>query len=153
LPASAESTPVTYADAKGQQYIAVVATGGFGVGATLASDALVVFSLSGDKSTDTLAAPVPPQNAMQTAAPAVAASAPSSAQIHLPAGPGHDLTVRVCSGCHSPDLAASQRLSAQEWNSLVQSMSARGAVATDEEFDEISGYLARSFPRSTPPSK
>ncbi len=30
LPASAESTPITYADAKGQQYIAVVATGGFG---------------------------------------------------------------------------------------------------------------------------
>ena len=57
LPASAESTPITYADAKGRQYIAVVATGGFGIGATLASDALVVFSLSGGESTDTLAAP------------------------------------------------------------------------------------------------
>src|ERR1700761_70040 len=45
LPASAESTPITYADAKGQQYIAVVATGGFGVGAALASDSGVVFSL------------------------------------------------------------------------------------------------------------
>ena len=70
LPASAESTPITYADAKGQQYIAVVATGGFGVGAALASDALVVFSLSGE-STDTLAAPV----GSQSAAPSVAASA------------------------------------------------------------------------------
>jgi quinoprotein glucose dehydrogenase len=147
LPASAESTPITYADAKGQQYIAVVATGGFGIGATLASDALVVFSLSGGESTDTLAAPT------QSAAPTVNASAPSPAPSHLPLGPGHDLTVRVCSACHSPDLAASQRLSAQEWNSLVQDMSARGAVATDEEFDQISGYLARSFPRSTPPSK
>jgi quinoprotein glucose dehydrogenase len=151
LPASAESTPIAYADAKGQQYIAVVATGGFGVGATLASDALVVFSLSGDESTDTLAAPT--QNATQSALPTVTASAPASAQTHLPPGPGHDLTVRVCSACHSPDLAASQRLSAQEWNSLVQNMSARGAVATDEEFDQISGYLARSFPQSTPPSK
>ena len=147
LPASAESTPITYADAKGRQYIAVVATGGFGIGATLASDALVVFSLSGGESTDTLAAPT------QSAAPTVTASASSPAQAHLPPGPGHDLTVRVCSGCHSPDLAASQRLSAQEWNSLVQDMSARGAVATDEEFDQISGYLAQSFPRSTPPSK
>jgi quinoprotein glucose dehydrogenase len=152
LPASAESTPITYADAKGQQYIAVVATGGFGIGAALASDALVVFSLSGE-STDTLAAPLPTQNSTQSAAPAVTASAPLPGQNHLPPGPGHDLTVRVCSGCHSPDLAASQRLSAQEWNSLVQNMSARGAVATDEEFDQISGYLARSFPRSTPPSK
>jgi quinoprotein glucose dehydrogenase len=152
LPASAESTPITYADAKGQQYIAVVATGGFGIGAALASDALVVFSLSGE-STDTLAAPLPTQNSTQSAAPAVIASAPLPGQNHLPPAPGHDLTVRVCSGCHSPDLAASQRLSAQEWNSLVQNMSARGAVATDEEFDQISGYLARSFPRSTPPSK
>jgi quinoprotein glucose dehydrogenase len=147
LPASAESTPITYADAKGQQYIAVVATGGFGIGAALASDTLVVFSLTGE-TTDTLAAPV----TSQSAAPAVAASVPSS-ENHLPAGPGHDLTVRVCSACHSPDLAASQRLSEQEWNSLVQNMSARGAVASDEEFDEITGYLARSFPRSTPPSK
>jgi quinoprotein glucose dehydrogenase len=157
LPASAESTPITYADAKGQQYIAVVATGGFGIGATLAGDALVVFSLSGGESADTLAASLPTQdattNAMQSAAPTVPATAPASAQNHLPPGPGHDLTMRVCSGCHSPDLAASQRLSAQEWNSLVQNMSARGAVATDEEFDQISGYLARSFPRSTPPSK
>jgi quinoprotein glucose dehydrogenase len=149
LPASAESTPITYADAKGQQYIAVVATGGFGVGATLASDALVVFSLSGAESTDTLAAPLP----TQSAAPAVTAAAPSPAQNHLPPGAGHDLTVRVCSACHSPDLAAGKRLSAQEWNSLVQDMSARGAVASDEEFDQIAGYLARSFPRSTPPSK
>ena len=146
LPASAESTPITYADAKGRQYIAVVATGGFGIGASLASDALVVFSLSGGESIDTLAAPT------QSAAPTVMHPR-LPAQMHLPPGPGHDLTVRVCSGCHSPDLAASQRLSAQEWNSLVQNMSARGAVATDEEFDQISGYLARSFPQSTPPSK
>jgi quinoprotein glucose dehydrogenase len=147
LPASAESTPITYADAKGQQYIAVVATGGFGIYATLASDALVVFSLSGE-STDTLATPLD----RPSAAPTVTASAPP-AQNHLPPGPGHDLTVRVCSACHSPDLAATQRLSAQEWNSLVQDMSARGAVASDEEFDQITGYLARSFPRSTPPAK
>ena len=46
LPASAEATPITYADAKGQQYIAVVATGGLGIGAALASDSLVVFSLT-----------------------------------------------------------------------------------------------------------
>jgi quinoprotein glucose dehydrogenase len=151
LPASAESTPITYADPQGQQYIAVVATGGFGIGATLASDALVVFSLSGGESADTLAAPT--QNATQSAAATVSSSAPSPAQSHLPPGPGHDLTVRVCSACHSPDLAASQRLSAEEWNSLVQNMSARGAVASDEEFDQITGYLARSFPRNIPPSR
>jgi quinoprotein glucose dehydrogenase len=149
LPASAESTPITYADAKGQQYIAVVATGGLLIGAALTGDSLVVFSLTGE-STDTLAALAKPQNAAPAAnAVATVPSAPSP----LPPGPGHDLTVRVCSACHSPDLAASQHLSAQEWNSLVQNMSARGAVATDAEFDQITDYLARSFPRSTPPTQ
>jgi mono/diheme cytochrome c family protein len=74
-----------------------------------------------------------------------------SAQNHLPPGPGHDLMVRVCSGCHAPDIAANQHLNPQEWNGLVQNMSARGAVATDEEFDQITDYLARSFPRTAPP--
>jgi quinoprotein glucose dehydrogenase len=149
LPASAESTPITYADAKGQQYIAVVATGGLLIGAALAGDSVVVFSLTGE-STDTLAAMAKPQNAAPVANAVV--SVPS-APTHLPPGPGHDLTVRVCSACHSPDLAAGQHLSAQEWNSLVQNMSARGAVATAEEFDQITDYLAKSFPRSTPPTQ
>jgi quinoprotein glucose dehydrogenase len=148
LPASAESTPITYADAKGQQYIAVVATGGGLIGAALAGDSLVVFSLTGE-STSTLTGSLPqPQNGAPAAN--VVASLPST-QTHLPPGPGHDLTVRVCSGCHSPDVATSQHLSAQEWNSLVQSMAARGAVATDDELDEITKYLAKSFPRSAPP--
>jgi quinoprotein glucose dehydrogenase len=151
LPASAEATPISYADDKGQQYIAVVATGGFGVGAALASDSLVVFSLNGTESVDTLKqAQAKPENAASAAsAVASAASAPN----HLPPGPGHDLMVRVCSSCHSPEVAANQHLSPQEWNSVVQNMSARGAVATDAEFDQITDYLARSFPRTAPPAR
>jgi quinoprotein glucose dehydrogenase len=149
LPASAEATPISYADAKGHQYIAVVATGGFGVGAALASDSLVVFSLSGGESVDSLSQAIAkPENAAPAANNVAAAP---SAQNHLPPGPGHDVMVRVCSGCHSPEIAANQHLSAQEWNSLVQDMSARGAVATDAEFDQITEYLARSFPRTVPP--
>ena len=153
LPASAEATPVTYG-AQGTQYVAVVATGGLGIGSALAGDSLVVFSLTGEQSTSTLtgpttAAPAPAQTAM--------AQAPSaqlkSSGTHLPPGSAHDLTVKVCSACHSPELAANQRLSPEEWNSLVQSMAARGAVATDDEFDEIAAYLARSFPKSAPPAQ
>ena len=64
LPASAESTPITYADAKGQQYIAVVATGGLGIGAALSSDSLVVFSLTGT-STETLSQPLKKHRALR----------------------------------------------------------------------------------------
>jgi len=56
---------------------------------------------------------------------------------------------RVCSGCHSVNVSASRRMDAREWHDLVQAMAARGAVATDEEFDEISAYLARSLPKSS----
>src|SRR6202035_1651747 len=76
LPASAESTPITYADAKGRQYIAVVATGGLGIGAALTGDSLVVFSLTGE-STSTLTESLPePQSA--TPATNAVASVPST---------------------------------------------------------------------------
>jgi quinoprotein glucose dehydrogenase len=158
LPASAESTPITYADARGNQYVAVVATGGGLLRAPLLSDSLVVFSLFGGsgmagRPREVTASPVTP--AAQTAAPAAGhASAGSGSPSMgsgnldvLPPGPGRDLTVRVCSGCHSPAVAANQRLSEQEWYDLVQVMSTRGAVATEEELNEITAYLAKSFPK------
>jgi hypothetical protein len=102
----------------------------------------VVFSLTGEISPSTL-----PQMALEAPGQQGGGASGVAAQSHLPPGPGHDLTVRVCSGCHSPELASTQRLSTQEWNSLVQSMAARGALATDEELDTITDYLANSFPR------
>jgi quinoprotein glucose dehydrogenase len=45
LPASAEATPITYADANGKQYVAVVATGGGLIGAPLLSDSVIAWTL------------------------------------------------------------------------------------------------------------
>jgi len=67
----------------------------------------------------------------------------------LPPGPGRELTARVCSGCHSLALTANERLSAQGWHDLVRVMAARGAVATDDDLNQITAYLARSFPLAT----
>lgn len=64
----------------------------------------------------------------------------------LPPGPGRDVTVRVCSQCHSPEIAAQQNLDAQGWKDLVDQMANNGAQATDQEFDTISKYLSSSFP-------
>ena len=66
----------------------------------------------------------------------------------LPAGPGRDLMVRVCSPCHSPDAAADQQLDPAGWKEVVDQMAAKGAMATDAEFDEIVRYLANAFPPS-----
>ena len=45
LPAAAEATPVTYSDAHGKQYVAVVATGGGLIGAPLLSDSVIAYAL------------------------------------------------------------------------------------------------------------
>jgi quinoprotein glucose dehydrogenase len=158
LPAAAESTPITYADARGTQYVALVATGGGLIGAPLASDAVIAYSLSGTKSVSSVldgnslaASATPPGSAdgERYVAAHADSTQPGSAQASsFPPGPGRELMVKVCSGCHSANVSASKRMDAQEWRSLVQTMAGRGAVATDEEFDEISAYLARSFPRS-----
>lgn len=64
----------------------------------------------------------------------------------LPQGAGRDLTVKVCSQCHSPEIIAHQSLNAQGWKDLVNQMASNGANATDAEFDTITKYLAASFP-------
>jgi mono/diheme cytochrome c family protein len=64
----------------------------------------------------------------------------------LPAGPGRELTIRVCSQCHSPEDSADEQLDQSGWKSLVDSMASKGADATDEELDEIVQYLAAAFP-------
>jgi hypothetical protein len=79
----------------------------------------------------------------------VALPRPQRQSALLPPGPGRELTVRVCSGCHSLSLTANEQLSAQGWHDLVRLMAARGAVANDDELNEITAYLARSFPVGT----
>ena len=79
--------------------------------------------------------------AASLAAPAFADDFPA-----LPAGPGRDVTVKVCAQCHSPESVASQKLDADGWKALVNQMASNGAQATDAEFDQITKYLATSFP-------
>jgi mono/diheme cytochrome c family protein len=64
----------------------------------------------------------------------------------LPPGPGRDVTVRVCSQCHSPEIVATQTLDAAGWKDLVNQMANNGAQASDADFDTIVKYLTASFP-------
>ena len=64
----------------------------------------------------------------------------------LPAGQGRDVMVKVCSQCHSPEIAAQQNLDAQGWKDLVNQMANNGAQASDADFDTIAKYLTVSFP-------
>lgn len=73
---------------------------------------------------------------------------PPAAASALPAGPGHDTMVRVCSACHAPEIAARQRLSPAGWHEMVETMAGRGAQGSDADFAEITAYLATNFPES-----
>ncbi len=75
-------------------------------------------------------------------------SEPADKHERLPAGQGRELTIRVCSQCHDPEVVADQQLDSAGWKNLVDQMASKGADATDAELAEIINYLATAFPAS-----
>ena len=71
--------------------------------------------------------------------------------IPLPDGKGKDTTKRVCSGCHSTITFASQAYAREKWSSVIDTMTAKGMDASEDEIAEILDYLTASFP--LPPDK
>jgi competence protein ComEA len=69
----------------------------------------------------------------------------AAAFAELPPGPGRDETVRTCSRCHSPELAATQHQTRDQWQVTISKMANLGAEANDNEFEAILDYLARHF--------
>jgi cytochrome c5 len=66
----------------------------------------------------------------------------------LPEGAGRDLVVKVCTVCHEVTRITSKKRTKEEWSDTVDKMAARGAKATDEEFETIVTYLAKNFPKN-----
>jgi cytochrome c5 len=71
--------------------------------------------------------------------------AASAVQVALPGGPGKDLIEARCTVCHDLERVASAKRQKSEWPALVANMVGRGAVATPEEAQAISSYLASHF--------
>ena len=69
--------------------------------------------------------------------------APSSP---LPEGAHRETVQRACSSCHSVQMFTGRRMNREEWGTTVSNMIGRGAKITDDEFDQIVGYLATTFP-------
>lgn len=114
----------------------------------------IVTAVSYDgESTPSNSVVVTPVNSNDTKKPSNSAKASLPKLMYsemFPSGAARDLTLRVCSGCHSPALVASQHLSPKGWSDVVQAMSMRGAVATQDEFKAITDYLSKSFPNIPP---
>lgn len=71
----------------------------------------------------------------------------------LPDGAGKDLVVKVCTVCHDTARIVSKKWTKVEWNDTIDKMAARGAMASDEEFETIVTYLAKYFGSDPPPEK
>jgi len=71
--------------------------------------------------------------------------ASASAVADLPPGPGKEETIRVCSKCHAPELATSQRVGRDQWQATISKMANLGAQASDNEFEAILNYLSANF--------
>jgi quinoprotein glucose dehydrogenase len=71
----------------------------------------------------------------------------------LPAGAGKDLVTKVCTVCHEVTRITNKKKTKEEWSDTVDKMAARGAMATDEEFETIVTYLAKNFARDQVPGK
>lgn len=69
---------------------------------------------------------------------------PAAAQT-LPDGPGKDVFSGVCSDCHALELATSQKKPREGWQATVDSMAAKGATGSKEQFTAIVDYLAKNF--------
>jgi ankyrin repeat protein len=63
----------------------------------------------------------------------------------LPEGPGKAAFVKVCSGCHELQRAATLRLSPAEWTVKVKNMAKYGATMTDDDVLTIVRYLGTHF--------
>lgn len=79
-------------------------------------------------------------------AAAIATAQSPAAEADFPEGEGRDTFLRVCADCHAPQIASHQRLTREGWSDLVFLMADQGAVATDEELEQIIDYLSGAYP-------
>jgi cytochrome c5 len=75
-----------------------------------------------------------------------AAPAGAAVQVTLPGGgPGKDLVAARCTACHDLERVAAVKRQKADWPALVANMVGRGAVATPDEAQAITSYLAANF--------
>jgi competence protein ComEA len=66
-------------------------------------------------------------------------------QDNLPAGPGKDVLLKTCTGCHQVSTITSQHKTEAKWTDTVVEMRSRGANGSDEDMDQIIHYLSANF--------
>jgi competence protein ComEA len=67
--------------------------------------------------------------------------------VELPEGPGKQIILRECIGCHMPEHFTKYRRTNEEWQAIVIRMGQRVRSATTEELDTVQKYLAANYPK------
>ena len=63
----------------------------------------------------------------------------------LPDGPGKQVVVQMCTGCHDVDTVTGSRRTKLGWRQNVDDMTARGAEGSGEDMDAVVSYLTTYF--------
>jgi len=75
------------------------------------------------------------------------AGVPHTASLAVPQGPADppsdNPVQRVCGTCHEWQRATDARRSKTQWEIVIEDMSNRGAVGSDQDFEEVLAYLLR----------
>lgn len=147
LEANGHTSPMTYMGRDGRQYVALMAGGGGAFFGGAAGNALVAFALP-----DVARKPLPGSVTKAVAAAATARRGVPKVGVFAPAvlppGGAKALVEKTCgSGCHAMEVVTSQRMSAADWNAVVQNMVARGAQASDADVKVIVEYLSKTLAR------
>jgi competence protein ComEA len=72
------------------------------------------------------------------------------ASAQFPDLPGKDLTLKVCSGCHEPERAASLHQDKDGWDGTMSAMAGRGMNISDDDYAAVLKYLSTAFPAEAP---
>jgi quinoprotein glucose dehydrogenase len=59
----------------------------------------------------------------------------------LPPGEGRDVTLRVCTQCHSVANFAQKRLTKDQWDAILDDMVSKGMSASDDDLGTVEKYL------------
>ena len=89
-------------------------------------------------------AAVPPASSA-AASRATAAATPQVSTQLFPEAPERPIVVRACAACHAPELVVAKRHTADEWDEIIAKMVDRGAIATEDEQQQILEYLLRFY--------
>lgn len=75
-------------------------------------------------------------------------SAPAAAYGALAPGAGVEVVQSRCTVCHPPAMITAKRHTRQQWSDVVDQMINKGAQVSDEDYEVIVSYLARTYPEA-----